>query len=221
MKILLTGFNSFHRVRVNPSEEVVRVLASCRPNNSAVELITAVLPTEYVAGTRQLRRLIRKARPDAVLCLGVATNREYLSLERIALNLDDDRTPDNQGRIRQARKIEPHGPDVYWSSLPLAQFQEALRRMRIRAEISNHAGTFLCNHAFYIARHETARLRRLIPCGFLHLPGIGHGKGKRKYSREQLARAVESCLQVLEEEISRMQGGLAGGSYSSRRRSNS
>jgi pyroglutamyl-peptidase len=216
MKILLTGFNSFRRARVNPSEQVVRALATGRRNISGVELVTAVLPTEYLAATRQLRRLIRSSRPDAILCLGVATWREHISLERVALNLDDERTPDNRGLVRRDRKIVPHGPDVYWSSLPLERLQTALQEIRLRAEISNHAGAFLCNHAFYVARHETAQLRRPVPCGFIHLPGIGHGKARRKYSREQLTRAVEACLRELEQEAVRAHRQKKRKGYSSR-----
>jgi pyroglutamyl-peptidase len=208
MKILLTGFNSFRGVRVNPSERVVRTLASRGREFVGLELITAVLPTEYTAATRQLRSLIRSARPDAILCLGVAARRESISLERVALNLDDDATPDNAGIVRQGRKIAPNGPDLYWTTLPLDRLREALHGHRIEAVISNHAGTFLCNHAFYIAQHESARSPRLIPSGFIHLPGdgragTGRGQAKRKYSLDQLTSAVECCLKVLQAEATR------------------
>ena len=197
MKILVTGFNSFKGVRENPSEQVVRALAGRQRNNFSAELVTAILPTEYVAATRRLRRLIRSERPDAVLCLGVAPRRESISLERVALNLDDDPTADNAGVIRRGRKIVAAGPDVYWSSLPLEVFEKKLRRRGIKTLVSNHAGTFLCNHAFYVARQETTRSRHGIPCGFIHLPGIGRSKGNRARSLHRMIRAVECCVNVL------------------------
>jgi pyroglutamyl-peptidase len=206
MKILLTGFNSFSGVRVNPSELVVRAIAEQRqPRN--VEVITAVLPTEYGAATRQLRGLIRRHRPDAVICLGVAQRRETISLERVALNLDDEPTPDNARVVRRGSKIERGGPDLYWSTLPLAALERALNSKpktgRVRAVISNHAGAFLCNHAFYIARHETARRRRPIPCGFIHLPGL---RGRKAASERQLSgmiEAVGACLSVVCRELAK------------------
>lgn len=206
MKILLTGFNSFKGVRVNPSEAVVRTLAERSRNDISAELITAVLPTEYIAATRQIRKLIRSVQPDAILCLGVATKRETISLERVALNLDDDATADNRGLIRQGHKIAPNSPDVYWSTMPLARLRKALGKSRIKANISNHAGTFLCNHAFYIARHEAERSRRPIPCGFIHLPGAGRGKSQQKYSLDRMIRAVECCLKVLQSDLLRKHG---------------
>ena len=123
MRILVTGFNPFRGVRINPSELVVQALAQRTPQFSkrypALEIITTILPTEYLAATRLLRSLMRSTRPDGVICLGVASRREMISLERVALNWDDDPTPDNAGRIRCGRKIAPGGPDVYWSTLPL------------------------------------------------------------------------------------------------------
>ena len=212
MKILLTGFNSFQGVSVNPSEQVVRALASRGRNDLGAVLVTAVLPTEYIAATRQIRKLMRSARPDAILCLGVAIQRERISLERVALNLDDDSTPDNKGITRRGRKIAPSGPDVYWTTLPLAPMLKALQRDRAQAYISNHAGTFLCNHAFYVARREAARARRRIPCGFIHLPAAGRGKSNQTVLLKQLIRAVERCLKVLENDVlrkrsERVQGG--------------
>lgn len=204
MKILLTGFNSFSGVRVNPSDLVVRAVARQKqPVN--VDLITAVLPTEYEAATRKLRGLLRKHRPDAVLCLGVAQRREKISLERVALNLDDEVTPDNGGVVRRGSKIERRGPDLYWSSLPLLALERALKRQRNRARIevaiSNHAGAFLCNHAFYIARHETARGRVPVPCGFIHLPGLRGRKAFRDRQLRGMIQAVERCLSVIRKDV--------------------
>jgi pyroglutamyl-peptidase len=200
VKILLTGFNAFHGVKVNPSEEVALGLAERAAIGTGVALMTSVLPTEYVAATRRIRQLFRSARPDAVLCLGVATKRDRISLERVALNLDDDPTPDNAGVVRRGRKIVRGGPDVYWTTLPLDAMLRALRGARVRAYISNHAGTFLCNHLFYAARHEAARARRAISCGFIHIPGAKTGRTGRRSSPERLIRSIELCLEVLARE---------------------
>jgi pyroglutamyl-peptidase len=197
LKILLTGFNSFQGVRSNPSEQVVKEIA--RRVQSGVfappraTIVTTVLPTEYAAATRQLRRRIRTVRPDAVLCLGVAPRRKKISLERVALNLDDEPTRDNAGAARRGSKIAARGLDLYWATLPLDTMLAALKKRRIPAYISNHAGTFLCNHVFYIARRETAR--RTIPCGFVHVPGV---RGKRRAATlRRLVNAIEICLGVL------------------------
>jgi pyroglutamyl-peptidase len=196
LTILLTGFNTFKGVRVNPSEQVVRALTGWHGGAGRVNLVAAVLPTEYAAATRKLRRLIQQKRPDAVLCLGVAPRRDTISIERIALNLDDDATPDNARTVRRGTGIVRGGPDIYWSTLPLKTLANALRRRRIQVSISNHAGSFLCNHAFYVARHETAQFHRTVPCGFIHLPGCSRSS-RHSPPIERMIHAVRCCLEVL------------------------
>jgi pyroglutamyl-peptidase len=169
-----------------------------------------VLPTQYEAATRRLRRLIRSARPDAILCLGVAARRDYISMERVALNLDDDEHPDNAGEVRQGRRIARGGPDVYWSTLPLEALHRALKRRRVPVKRSNHAGTYLCNHVFYVARQETARARRRIPCGFVHLPSLRAGRGRRGMTLTRMMEAVECCLAALGRQLPQRKRRTAG-----------
>ena len=110
MKILLTGFEPFGPVRVNPSEQIVRRIAAQARARGDRDLLADVLPTEFAAADKRIRRLIRKFRPAAVLCLGVAPQRDKISLERFALNLDDDSLPDNAGRCRAGRAVRALAP---------------------------------------------------------------------------------------------------------------
>jgi pyroglutamyl-peptidase len=191
-KILVTGFNAFGPVRINPSELIVRSLAEKAWSDVAV--VTELLPTEYVRSTRQMKLLLRRERPDAVLCLGVATGRRDICLERIALNLDDEPLADNAGVVRLDHKIVQAGPPLYRSTLPLWHLLNALQRRRIRSRISNHAGTYLCNHIFFVVRHETRR--KAIPAGFIHLPALKTGR-KASMSLRTMQRAVECCIHEL------------------------
>ena len=206
MKILLTGFEPFGPVRVNPSEQIVRRIAAQARSRRDDGLVAEVLPTEFAAAERRLRRLIRQFRPDAVLCLGVAPQRDKISLERVALNLDDDSLPDNAGRRRAGRRILADGPAAYWSTLPLERFRKQLERRHIPVSYSNHAGTYLCNHVFYVACHEIERLGNGAPCGFVHVPPALQRSSRRlKDSKPPglplatMVEAVERCLEILRE----------------------
>jgi len=212
MKILLTGFEPFGPIQVNPSEEIVRRIGQHAGRrmgqgmreeargHGTVELRAEVLPTEFVAADRRIRQLIREFEPDAVLCLGVAPQRDKISLERFALNIDDDSLPDNAGRLRAGRRIAPNGPAAYWSTLPLEHFRKGIERRGIPVSYSNHAGTYLCNHIFYVARHEIEKLGNGAPCGFVHVPPLQE-KANRKKPRglalDTMVEAVECCLEVL------------------------
>jgi pyroglutamyl-peptidase len=121
-------------------------------------------------------------------------------LERVALNLNDSDVSDNAGEIIQGQLIEVEGPAAYWSSLPLTGMIEALERLGVPAVISNHAGTFLCNHVFYVARHEVEQVGIPCRCGFIHVPGVSTGIAGDIDSGLPLAlmlEGIECCLDVL------------------------
>ena len=205
-KILLTGFDAFGSLQQNPSELVVRQIAERARAEGRRDLVSEVLPTQYAAAGKRIRQLIRRARPRAVLCLGVAESRTGLSLERVALNLDDSGLPDNAGRRRSGRAILRNGPPAYWSTLPLERLRKKLAKQGIPVGISNHAGTFVCNHVFYVARHETERLAGRPPCGLIHVPLLSERREKRQGKSQGLplgtmVEAVECCLAVLRRTI--------------------
>jgi pyroglutamyl-peptidase len=202
MPILLTGFEPFGSVTRNPSGSIVEH-ARARPTGAYAGVVAEVLPTAFAAAGERLRALIRTHRPEAILCLGVAAERSAIELERIALNLDDAERPDNGGAAPRGRPIVAEGPVAYRSTLPLAALHAALQAAGFPARFSNHAGTFVCNHAFYVARHEVARLglERVgpaVPCGLVHVPlpveaeAAGHG-----LTLARLIEAIARCLEVL------------------------
>ena len=67
------------------------------------------------------------------------------------------------------------GPAAYFSTLPLKAMLIALHRAGIAAEVSETAGTFVCNHVFYGLMHEMSKKpgaagKRLARGGFIHVP---------------------------------------------------
>lgn len=194
MKILLTGFELFGKVLENPSQRVVEHFAAKRRDN----LITAILPVDYISASAILQDLLESHKPDAVLMLGVAQMRDSISLERIAININDASIADNAGNQKSGQKIVEDAPAAYWSTLPLESMYEAIQNAGIAVNYSNHAGAYLCNHVFYYARHwlENAGLAH-IPCGFIHLPDMGDEAPKMPL--EKMIRAVELCLMVWRE----------------------
>jgi len=196
MRVLLTGFEPFGSHATNPSREIVAALAARAPRATGrgVVLQTAVLQTEYDRAARRVANLIEELRPDAVVSLGVASRAEGICLERIALNLNDNELADNAGEVRLARPIVPEGPMVYFSTLPIDSMLNTLRRADFPASISNHAGTYVCNHVFYTARHFLEKSQRQIPCGFIHVPVAGGAKG---LSVARMADGIELVLESL------------------------
>jgi pyroglutamyl-peptidase len=149
VKVLLTGFKPWGKERRNPSGEVAAALGGC------------FLPVHYADAERELRRRIRIERPRAIVLLGLASGRRAIALESLALNIDHC----EERGYRCWRKPIQKGPLTLESRLPLERLHRRLKHARIPVRLSYHAGTFICNHVFYVALAATK-----VPCGFVHLP---------------------------------------------------
>jgi pyroglutamyl-peptidase len=166
--VLLTGFEPFGSSRVNPSERIVTAIASLGASETGLQISTAVLPVVFGEASRRVCELIDNAEPDIVLALGQAEGRSELSLERIAINLDDARIPDNSGAVVTDARVTDDGPAALFTSLPVKNMVEAIRAAGIPAGLSLSAGSFVCNHVFYAMQHHLQGRR--VSSGFMHVP---------------------------------------------------
>jgi len=170
MKLLLTGFEPFGGSRINPSEQIVRALE--RENLGAIKLATAILPVDRVHGPAALVRAYQEHQPDAVLCLGEASRRMAISIERVAINLMDYRIADNAGNQIVDEPIVRDAPAAYFVTLPVRAMLNAVRACGVPAELSLSAGTFLCNQITFALLHYLAQNNLQTPAGFVHLPAL-------------------------------------------------
>ncbi|MCB1553879.1 MAG: pyroglutamyl-peptidase I [Xanthomonadales bacterium] len=165
--VLLTGFEPFGDETSNPSWEAVRALDGMRIAGHRV--VGRCLPVEFGTSLTRLRAAIREAKPVLVLCVGQAGGRAQLSLERIGINIDDARIADNAGAQPVDEPIVAGGPAAYFSTLPLKAMLRDLRAAGVPAEVSQTAGTYVCNHVLYGLMHALRRTPR-VRGGFVHIP---------------------------------------------------
>lgn len=170
--LLLTGFDPFDGARSNPSWKAASVLDGRVVGGHRI--VARQLPTEFEGSLRALRTAIHETQPMLVVSLGLAGGRKALSLERIAINVDDARIPDNAGAQPIDAKIEARGPAAYFSTLPIKAMFAALRERKIPVEVSQTAGTYVCNHVFYGLMHALRR-KPGVRGGFIHVPNTGRG----------------------------------------------
>lgn len=173
--LLLTGFEPFGGAATNPSADIVRALEGARI--AGHQIAGAVLPCVFGAARRELAHLLRRHRPAVVVCLGVAEGRTGITPERVAINLEDARIPDNAAAQPRDRPVVRGGPAAYWSTLPVKAIVAALERDGIPATVSHTAGTFVCNHVFYSLMHAVRRRR--VRAGFIHVPAVMARPGPR------------------------------------------
>lgn len=197
--VLISGFEPFGGESLNPSWLVAERFAQREINGFRIHAV--LLPTAFGKAERKLLGAMRKRSPHLVLMLGEAGNRSRISLERIAINVMDARIPDNAGRQPKDRSLDPNGPAGFLSTLPLVRLRDALLAADIPAEISNTAGTFVCNAVMYRTLQFAADMPRPAQAGFIHLPylpeqAVHHRHAPSMALSDQIA-ALEICLRTL------------------------
>jgi pyroglutamyl-peptidase len=165
--VLLTGFEPFGGDARNPSGEAVAEAALTWAGPET--LVTATLPVGFDAAAAELRDLIAQFAPDVVIATGLAGGRSQVTPERVAINLRDARIPDNAGDQPLDQPSVADGPAAYFATVPVKAMSAAIAAEGIPASVSHSAGTFVCNHVFYVAAHEAAR-RPGLRAGFIHVP---------------------------------------------------
>ena len=167
-KILLAGFDPFGEEEVNPATEAVKCMNEEVIENYVVSTIE--VSTIFDKCIEQLTDAINRINPDLVICVGQAGGRPDISIERVAINVNDARIPDNNGNQPIDTPVIPLGPSAYWSTLPIKAIVKSLKEDGIPASVSQTAGTFVCNHIFYGLMHELASNHSSVRGGFIHIP---------------------------------------------------
>lgn len=166
--VLVTGFDPFGGETVNPAWESVKELGKIESAGYKVEL--RQIPTVFDKSIELLYAAIEEIKPDVVLCIGQAGGRVDIAVERVAINVNDARIPDNEGNQPIDTPIQEQGPVAYWSTLPIKAIVNDLRKQGVPASISQTAGTYVCNHLFYGLMHYLAEHHASTRGGFIHIP---------------------------------------------------
>ena len=167
MKILVTGFDPFGGEKVNPALEAVKSLPSVI---HGAEIRWVEIPTVFYQSAEVLEAEIVRYQPNVVLCIGQAGGRTSLTPERVAINQDDARIPDNQGNQPIDTPIRLDGEAAYFSTLPIKAMVQAIKEDGLPASVSNTAGTFVCNHLMYQALYLADKKFPNVRAGFMHIP---------------------------------------------------
>ena len=200
--VLVTGFDPFDGETVNPSWQAAQALHGLQVAGHAV--VAAQLPTEFGRSLPVLESLLARHRPVLAVCCGQAGGRGAISLERVAINIQDARIADNAGArpVDEPVSADPQAPAAYFTSLPVKAMLRALQDAGIPAEVSQTAGTFVCNHVFYGLMHALHSRSDLhgVRGGFMHVPWLP-GQGQPSLPLEAMTRGTRAALQCALERL--------------------
>ncbi|ANS87943.1 Pyroglutamyl-peptidase I [Vibrio scophthalmi] len=165
-KVLITGFEPFGGAAINPALEAVKKLQNATLNGG--EIVICDVPVTRYEAVDTVIAAIEKYQPDYVITVGQAGGRAAITPERVAINVDDFRIPDNGGNQPIDEPVVVDGPDAYFTTLPIKAITRTLQENGIPCQVSNTAGTFVCNHLFYGVQHYLRD--KEIGHGFVHIP---------------------------------------------------
>jgi len=198
--VLLTGFESFLDHSLNPTESIVQSLDG--QQIGGYNVVGRVLPVTFEQAGEELLAYYEEHQPDVVISLGLAAGRHKITPERIAINVQDG-APDNNGHTPVDAPIHPEGNDAYFSTLPIRRMVETLGEQGIPADVSNTAGTYVCNHVMYTMLHTLHQKGGHTRAGFIHIPASFELASENKkipgWPLAMLQEAVQLIIQSLEE----------------------
>jgi pyroglutamyl-peptidase len=167
MKILVSGFEPFEGETLNPSSEAVQKLDD---TIAGATIIKVEVPTVFGKAIGKIQQCIEQEKPNITMCVGQANGRFEINVEKVAINLNDARIPDNEGNQPLDETIFPDGAAAYFSNLPVKAMVQEIRKQRIPAAVSYSAGTFVCNHLMYGVLYLIDRKYPNMKGGFIHVP---------------------------------------------------
>jgi len=192
-KIMLTGFDAFGGASLNPSWLAVKTLHGRQIAGHRV--VAVQLPTVFGESLHRLQSLLQQHQPTLVICVGQAGGRNAISLERVAINVNDAPLADNVGSQPVDTPVVPGAPAAYFTTLPIKAMLAALQRAGVAAEVSQTAGTFVCNHVFFGLMHALATQRPLRHTrgGFVHVPYLPE-QGAPSMAQGEMVRGLRLAL---------------------------
>jgi pyroglutamyl-peptidase len=194
--VLLTGFEPFDGERINPSGEIARALEGEIVRGHRIA--TAIVPVAFAAMLPKFEALLDEHRPVLAIATGQAGGRSELAIERIAANLVDARIPDADGAQPIDVRVIDDAPDAYFSTLPVKAMLERMRALGIPAALSQTAGAYVCNYAFFALAHLVATKHRRTRAGFVHVPWLpeqaARHAGQPSMALETMVHGVRAAI---------------------------
>jgi len=196
--VLLTGFDPFGGESINPAWEVAKSLHE--KTVGEYKIISKQVPTVFQKSIQVLKEYIEELNPEMIICIGQAGGRPDITIERVAINVDDARIADNEGNQPVDVPVVEEGPAAYWSTLPMKAIVKRLQEEGIPASVSQTAGTFVCNHLFYGLMHELEKYDKKMKGGFIHIPFLpeqaSNYPGQPSMSLSTIRKGIELAVEV-------------------------
>lgn len=195
--ILITGFGPFPGAPFNPTGPLVQRLA--RVKLPRTRIVTHIFETSYKAVDRDLPKLLKRYKPDAILMFGLASRARIVRIETRAQNALAV-LPDATGKTPNRNAIAKGRPATVPMALPSQLMLRAVRKAGVRARLSTDAGQYLCNYLCWHATEAATSRNGPQLAAFVHVPLVpeksGKAAGRKKLSLDDLTHAGKAVLRA-------------------------
>jgi pyroglutamyl-peptidase len=190
-KILLAGFETWGEQKENSSW---RAVSEAQPSlGEEWQLDKRQLPVSWTNCALTLRESLELSEYKIVLLLGMA-QKPMIQIETLARNLADVEAEDGLGHKAMETQIVADGPDTLPFSLPGEALRHELDSSTLPCILSEDAGSYLCNFAFYHLMFHCRNNSQPEMAGFIHVPTF---EIENAPSAEALQKVVENALEFL------------------------
>ncbi|RZI00446.1 pyroglutamyl-peptidase I, partial [Staphylococcus condimenti] len=181
--------------------EAIKLLPEHIKNHQITKL---EIPTVFHKSSDKIADKLEQEYFDAVIAIGQAGGRFNLTPERVGININDARIPDNENNQPIDIPIQQDGAPAYFSNLPVKKMTQAIKDAGIPAALSNTAGTFVCNHILYQLGYLQATKYPDLQFGFIHVPFIPEQvidkPDKPSMSLSSIVTGLEAAIGVISED---------------------
>jgi len=202
MKVLITAFDPFGGESVNPAFEAVKLLPD---TIASAEIVRLEVPTVFRKALDKLSDALEREQPDVAIGIGQAGGRFGITVERVAINVDDARIEDNEGNQPVDKPVYSDGRSAYFARLPIKAMVAAIRKGGLPASVSNSAGTFVCNHLMYGLLYAADKTYPEMQGGFIHVPflpeQVVEKRNQPSMSLDDIVKGLELAVQAAIEDI--------------------
>jgi pyroglutamyl-peptidase len=158
-------------------------------------VVARQLPCVFGEALTALYAALDEHQPVLTIAVGQAGGRVDITVERVAINVDDARIADNKGQQPVDVPVVADGPAAWFSSLPVKAIVAALREQGIPASVSQTAGTFVCNHVMYGLLHALNG-RSGAKGGFIHIPYLPEQAAAHPGEASMAVQTVRAALET-------------------------
>lgn len=204
MRVIISGFDAFDGGASNPSQGAVEQLPEhlTSPTGESIQVQKVVLPTCCGSAWEKLQQAIDQTDSNekfAVVMSGLADSRDRVTPEWCALNVRHYRIADNQGHQPLSETIIAGGADALTTTIDINSLAARLNDAGVKADVSFHAGTFVCNDTYYRALTHCKNASNCAGVVFIHVPSLENYKkhGEMEPVQEYARALAEAAKFVL------------------------